>query len=247
MPRIITACTQCSTEYLILHSKLDNGRGKFCSNDCKYQWKSKHVIHPNTRFALVKYRLEHNGGTNNQPHTEEAKIKIRKSNVGQVRTKETRDRQRQKKIEYYENHPEAVERFTKLRSTIKIPVKDTKPERMMHLALTLHGIEFEKHKPIKIEKSFHQVDIFIEPNICLEVDGNHWHANPDDGYVADDLIGEGKYAKDVWARDIKIIHELNLLGYNVIRIWESDILSDANSCAEKILSLIQSAIQRKVS
>jgi len=42
------------------------------------------------------------------------------------------------------------------------------------------------------------------------------------------------------AKDLRIQHELNQLGYQVIRIWESDIKKNVNDCAINIIKLIQS-------
>ena len=49
---------------------------------------------------------------------------------------------------------------------------------------------------------------------------------------------KGKKASEIWAYDSIVTHNLNSLGYNVIRIWEKDIKKDANDCATNILKLI---------
>lgn len=103
----------------------------------------------------------------------------------------------------------------------KIPMSDTKPERMMQIALALNGIKFTKHKSFKIGKSWHQVDIFIEPNICVEVDGVHWHIDYPD-----------------IKRDLFQTQELTIMGYHVIRIRDKDIVKNTQNCAEKVIRLI---------
>jgi len=93
-------------------------------------------------------------------HTEDSKKKIAKTKIGTKASEETR---------------------SKLRETRKrqiLPKQDTIPEKMMQNALKLENIEFKKHKPFKVGKTYHQVDIFIEPNICVEVDGLHFHSLP---------------------------------------------------------------------
>lgn len=117
------------------------------------------------------------------------------------------------------------------------PKEDNKPERMMQIALSLNGIKFEKQKLFKIANTSHRVDIFIEPNICLEVDGDHWHANPN-YYGSEDIIIGKKTAKDVWARDTLINHELNRQGYHVIRVWVTDMENNFDNCISKIINLI---------
>lgn len=101
------------------------------------------------------------------------------------------------------------------------PYKDTKPERMMQIALALNGIKFEKHKAIKIGRYYHQVDIFINPNICVEVDGVYWHLKPEN-----------------IKRDLFVNQALNLLGYHVIRIRDRDILKNTQYCALNIITMI---------
>jgi very-short-patch-repair endonuclease len=103
-----------------------------------------------------------------------------------------------------------------------IPFKDTKPERMMQIALTLNGIKFEKHQLFKIGKSWHRVDLFVEPNIIIEVDGVYYHIMPE-------------HVK----RDLFQTQELTIMGYHVIRIRDKDILKNANNCAENVIRLIQ--------
>lgn len=118
-----------------------------------------------------------------------------------------------------------------------IPSKrNTKPERMMQVALALQGIKFEKHKAI-----IGQPDIFIEPNICVFVDSDYHHARPD-RYKKDQIIWNKPKiitASDIWSYDIKINNELSKLGYFIVRLWDSDIRKNANDCAEKVIKAIQ--------
>ena len=81
-----------------------------------------------------------------------------------------------------------------------MPKSDTIPEKMMQNALASENIEFKKHKLFKVGNTSHQVDIFIEPNICIEVDGVYYHSRA--------------YEME---RDKKIDKELKLRGYKVIR------------------------------
>lgn len=117
-----------------------------------------------------------------------------------------------------------------------IPSKDTIPERMMQIALALNGVKFKTHKPI-----IGQPDIFIEPNICVFIDGDYPHANPIK-YDANDLIW-GKKASDRWAYDIKINNELSKLGYFIIRLWETDIKKNTQGCAENVIKMIKERME----
>lgn len=152
---------------------------------------------------------------------------------GKHHTTKTKKLLQELAIKQFED-PKMRELFRQNRRKIIVPSKDSKPERMMQIALALNGIEFEKHKPL-----LGQPDIFIEPNICIFVDGDYWHANPIKYDSEKSIFGKYK-AKDIWAKDLRIQHELNQLGYQVIRIWESDIKKNVNDCAINIIKLIQS-------
>jgi very-short-patch-repair endonuclease len=96
------------------------------------------------------------------------------------------------------------------RSKQIFPRKDTKIEKKLQTALTELGIEFMKHHNIKFSTgSFHQVDIFIPPNICIEADGDYWHSTP-----------RGR------VRDAIIDSELQKQKYKIYRFKESEINDD---------------------
>ena len=134
------------------------------------------------------------------------------------------------------------EKIRKARLHQVFPVKDTKPEKDLQKILNDIGIPFEKHKPI-----LGQPDIFIEPNICIFLDGDYWHANPKDfvnkgklypGFKKDDHIIGNLSAKDRWARDKNISQRLRKKGYNVIRFWQSELENYREKCLQKIYSSI---------
>lgn len=128
--------------------------------------------------------------------------------------------------------PDHIAKLKEKRRHRVFPKKDSKPERMMQIALALNGIKFEKHKPI-----IGQPDIFIEPNICIFVDGDYPHANPKK-YKPDDMIWSKK-ASEKWAYDIQINNELSKLGYFIIRLWDSDIYKNIQGCAENVIQSIE--------
>jgi very-short-patch-repair endonuclease len=154
--------------------------------------------------------------------TQNTKELIRKSRTGAKATIEARVNQSKAMIKHYEDHPEALKRLREIRAETVIPYRDSKPERMMQLALTLEGIKFQKHKAFKIGKTYHQVDIFVEPNICLEVDGWKWHST----------IQKIK-------RDNEIDAGLNESRNHVIRVTDTSVLKDAGKVAKNIIYLIK--------
>jgi len=170
-------------------------------------------------------------GINKAPKTPEHRKKLSLAKIG---TKLSIAHKRN--IVKSHNLPAYKERIRRLRLHQVFPKKDTKPERMMQIALTLQKIKFEKHVPIE-----GQPDIFIKPNVCLFIDGDYWHANPKK-YDSEKQIMKPLKAKDIWARDSTINHNLNKKGFHVIRIWESDIKKDVNKCSEKIIAIIKQVV-----
>ena len=54
-------------------------------------------------------------------------------------------------------------------------------------------IPFKTQVAFKYPRFSHKADFFIEPNICIETDGDYWHSLPDrkerDEYV-DKMLGQ---------------------------------------------------------
>ncbi len=119
---------------------------------------------------------------------------------------------------------------------IRYKIKDkkstyfSKPERKLNSILNLNGIKCIRFKSFKIGKTYHQADIFIEPNIIIEEDGcyYHWckecHTEPP---THPRIIHNIK-------RDKLINETLKNQGYKIIRIKEHDINKDIMSCLEHI-------------
>ncbi len=126
------------------------------------------------------------------------------------------------------------------RKNRKIPYRDTIPEKMLQTALKLKQINFETHKTIKLPKSnsFHQTDI-ITKRFCIEVDGCYWHGCPK--CFPDRTKLNNTQLKTI-DRDNIVNHELNELGYHVIRIWEHSIKENNIEIANNIIKLIQTPI-----
>ena len=97
-----------------------------------------------------------------------------------------------------------------------------------NLELLVKGI-FEKNDiKIKHQKFINGLSYdfhIINTNIIVEVNGDYWHANPEQ-YKEDDIVNISdklKLAKDVWEKDELKIINANKHNYRVITIWESEI------------------------
>ena len=136
------------------------------------------------------------------------------------------------------------------------PKDDTKPEKLLQALLTAKGIKFEKHTPFKMSGRpyYHKIDLLIQPNICIEVDGPFDHASPHeknaDGsmkYPDDRVMRKAyKYQKEktagsIRAKDERITKELEQQGNVVLRFWQSELETEPEKCLQKIIKIIKEA------
>lgn len=117
---------------------------------------------------------------------------------------------------------ETIAKIKEKRLYQKILKKDTKPEIIIQNLLQNMGIKFVKHKPIVDIPHRYQCDLFIEPNIIIECDGDYYHKYP---------LGRG-------VDEIRT-KELKNKGYKVLRFWENEIYNSIEYCKNKILEVIE--------
>ena len=123
---------------------------------------------------------------------------------------------------------------------------ETWPEKFAAKMLKKVKITFEKQKSFRNPPCI--VDLYIEPKICVFLDGDYWHCNPNDyvykkklnpGFKPSDQISGKKYAKDVWVKDKKITRGLRKKGYSVLRFWQSELETDPEKCLQEIIKIIK--------
>ena len=123
---------------------------------------------------------------------------------------------------------------------------ETWPEKFAAKMLKKVKITFEKQKSFRNPPCI--VDLYIEPKICVFLDGDYWHCNPNDyvykkklnpGFKPNDQISGKKYAKDVWVKDKKITRGLRKKGYSVLRFWQSELETEKEKCLQKILKVLK--------
>jgi DNA mismatch endonuclease (patch repair protein) len=88
--------------------------------------------------------------------------------------------------------------------------RDTKPELLFDEIAGEFGLQMKKHYPI-----FGIPDRFIEPNICIFIDGDYWHSRPDKRQ-----------------RDEEVNRYLLDRGYVVLRFWEHEIKEEPDKVRE---------------
>ncbi|MBU0615618.1 MAG: very short patch repair endonuclease [Nanoarchaeota archaeon] len=125
---------------------------------------------------------------------------------------------------------ETIINIRKARLRQKFPKKNTNAEIALFEILKELNISFKKHKPVK---TICQSDAFVEPNIVLFADGDYWHCNPKFF-----LMPKSKAQIKNRTRDMRANSKLNKEGYQVIRLWEHDLLNNKGKCREIIQGLI---------
>ena len=214
--------------------KMSKGRKKHYAEHGSHR-KGKHHL----EISKQKNRLAHLGKpTWNKgiPISEEARMK-------QIRTRST---------------PEYRALASKRRSTYTIPKKDSKPEKILQAFCNSEGIKFQKHKWFNLGFQRAEVDLFIEPNICILADGDWSHANPNlikfDGtmkYPPDCVIHPAykrkpeETAMDRWIYDDMITKGLKKQNYKVLRFWEYDILNNPDIFRQKIIKIIKESRRKQ--
>jgi len=220
-------------------------------------------VHPmkgkrHSEKTLRKMKLVKQGEKNPRygtHHTEESKRKISLSQIGKTISEE------------------AKRKISLKRADQIFPSKDTEPEKLLQSLCKREGIKFQKHKNFDLSFQNHAVDLFIEPNICIEVDGDWPHANPNPfikhgrvqrggrmqrsgrmqrGFKANEIMRnvsrhrkKSLLAKDIWEKDKKITQGLVKQGNIVLRFWQGDLIQNPEKYIQKILKAIKESRRQR--
>lgn len=136
-----------------------------------------------------------------------------------LRRKMSTERKGKMNTFYGKHHSkETKEKIKLFRSSQIFPLKDTSIERKVQQELSSRRIQFQKHKSFRLsDGSFHQVDIFIAPNVCIEADGDYWHN-----------------LENIKLRDMRINEQLRNDGQLVLRYWEYEINANTEAVVNEI-------------
>tara|TARA_Y100000590_G_C15531828_1_gene943486 strand:+ start:62 stop:1003 length:942 start_codon:yes stop_codon:yes gene_type:complete len=183
-----------------------------------------------------------------------ARKRISNFHKGKVIPKEQRERQSKNLKKFWKDNPDirkiADERMKfalknkpgyrefrqQVRRNMVIPRKDSKPEIRLQKILSDKKIIFEKH--VNLEG---QPDIYIEPNVCIFVDGDYWHGW--EFLQGRDFSTQKKFNNEYFKKkieyDLNITKKLTKQSYKVLRFWEHEINEESEKCVQKILKIIQ--------
>ena len=170
---------------------------------------------------------------------------LRQANLGRKHTTEAKKNMSiaQKRLAKIKFTPEYRKKLSIAARKIKRPQRDNKFELSFQALLREEGIEFKDHVNL-----IGQPDIFIEPNFCIFLDGDRFHANP--SMYSDDTIIWKEYnrksyhkpaqtAKMIHEKDERVNNELRTDDYEIIRIWHSEFKKDPEKCLQKIIKIIK--------
>ena len=105
--------------------------------------------------------------------------------------------------------------------------------------LRSRNIEFEPEFILRTEHRTFAYDVKVN-NTLLELNGDHWHANPA-RFKADDLVmipGGSYLARDKWQSDHEKHKAAQDRGFTIKVLWESDLKSDFET---KVLQAVENA------
>jgi len=116
--------------------------------------------------------------------------------------------------------------------------RNTRLELKVEEILKKAGLKYEKHYSIIGKPDF----AFPELKIALFADSNFWH-----GYDWNKAKENIKTNREFWLkkiernidRDREVNHALTQLGWEVIRLWEHEIIKDPEECLKTIANAIQ--------
>lgn len=121
--------------------------------------------------------------------------------------------------------------------------RDSKAELQLRQALHRRGLRYRLHA----RDVYGTPDIVIRSRqVAVFVDGDFWHGNAWRLRGLPNLAAMFPTRTEWWVnkitrniqRDKTVTEHLNSDGWHVIRVWESDVLADPDSCAERVLAEI---------
>ena len=118
----------------------------------------------------------------------------------------------------------------------RIRGKDTGPERIIAAALSKHGLKWESHaRDLPGRPDF----VFREQRLAVFVDGDFWHGWRFPQWR--DKLSEKWEAKIEGnrRRDGRNRRRLKRMGWKVIRLWEHQLVVDADACVVRVVQTLK--------
>jgi DNA mismatch endonuclease, patch repair protein len=135
--------------------------------------------------------------------------------------------------------PDIVDKATRSRMMSRIRGRDTKPELALRQALRRHGYPGYRCHYSRVPG---RPDVaYVGRRIAIFVDGAFWHGHPDYYVVGKSgPVWDAKIARNV-QRDREVDAALFDLGWRSIRVWDFDVLTDADAVVRRLGPVIDRA------
>lgn len=247
--KITVNCYKCNNEFKTTKNKLENGKGKFCSRECKdsYQ-KTKYVGEGNPMYGrktslkqkliVSEFCIERWKDKNFREHFKLKAEEFYKNNGYHYGTdKDSREKRKQSYVKNYGvshdwKSPEVRKKCEETTMMLygdtslnlarqKLLGQGTRIEKIIELILINNNIQFKKQFRLYInDLEYRTYDFYIiEKKLLIEADGDFWHANPQI-YNKNNLHEIQK----INLKNDELKNELAIkLNYKLIRFWENEI------------------------
>jgi DNA mismatch endonuclease (patch repair protein) len=249
--KIEKRCLKCDKPFFTYPSLVQDGKGKFCSRDCKNASQigkpGGHKGIPHSEEAKRRISEANKGkpsGMEGKHHTEEAKMKNSEAHKGKRASPATEFKKGQRaspEYEFKKGHipankgrtglltEEALGKMRESRAKQKFPQEDSIPERLIFGELDKRGIQYSKHYSIKTKGSLTQPDVaFPEIKLAVYLDGCYWHACP----ICYKKLTEQQIKQIPKNKKREFIKSL---GWKLIMFWGHEILQNPEKIANKII------------
>lgn len=113
-------------------------------------------------------------------------------------------------------------------------IKQTLPEEKVENILIELNVSYEQQVKFNFNIKYYLCDFKISDKFIIEVQGDYWHGNPK--LYSENSLND--LQKDMIKRDIDKKYELEQLGYEVIYIWEYDLIHDYEKCRSILSALL---------
>ena len=223
-----------STEKMTLTRKRMYDNGEIPLN--KANWKKGHTPW-NKGKTKSQLPILSNSGMRTDKFTDEHREKLRQANLGKHLSKKTK-----RKISLAglgrKHSKKAREKIRKARMKQVLPFRDSTIEVILQKVLEQKNIPFIKHKLFYLPNGrYHRVDLFIKPNICIEVDGCWYHAC---GICfPKNYSFYGMSAEEIRQKNLEITNELKKKGCIVLRFWGHELRENLDECMNKIYDILE--------
>jgi DNA mismatch endonuclease (patch repair protein) len=120
----------------------------------------------------------------------------------------------------------------------------TRPEMLVRRALFSRGLRYRVRNRLPGRPDV----VFSAAKVAVFVDGDWWHGNAWQLRGLPTFEAQFTHRRGAWwrdkieaniRRDREADEALRTLGYEVVRLWESDVLADTNACADRVAAIVR--------